>query len=69
MRSLVAFGAATLMLAAGALQAQEMRSAADWCRESGDSHDRGPRACDVREYTVASSTRWNVARARMAAFA
>ena len=40
MRSLVAFGAATLMLAAGAVQAQEMRSAADWCRESGDSRDR-----------------------------
>jgi hypothetical protein len=55
MRSLVAFGAATLMLTAGAVQAQEMRSAADWCRESGDSNDRA-RACDVREYTVASST-------------
>jgi hypothetical protein len=55
MRSLVAFGVATLMLGAGAIQAQDLRSAEDWCRESGDSRD-GARACDVREYTIASDS-------------
>jgi hypothetical protein len=32
-------------------QAQERRSAEEWCRESGSSDDRA-RACDVREYTL-----------------
>jgi hypothetical protein len=54
MRSLVAVGVAALMLGAGAVQAQDMRSAEDWCRESGTSRE-GARACDVREYTIASA--------------
>ena len=56
MRSLMVIGAAALMLGAGTAQAQEMRSAADWCRESGEWRDSGARACDVREYTVASNS-------------
>jgi hypothetical protein len=56
MRSLMVIGAATLMLGAGSAQAQEMRSAADWCRESGEGRRDGERACDVREYTVASNS-------------
>lgn len=55
MRSLVAVGVATLMLGAGAVHAQDMRSAEAWCRESGSSRE-GARACDVREYTVASAS-------------
>ena len=56
MRSLMVIGAATLILGAGTAQAQEMRSAAEWCREAGDWGDRGAKACDVREYTVASNS-------------
>jgi hypothetical protein len=56
MKSLMVIGAATLMLGAGTAQAQEMRSAADWCRESGEWRESGGRACDVREYTVAGNS-------------
>jgi hypothetical protein len=55
MKVLMVSGAAALMLAASTVQAQEMRSAADWCRETGEWRDSGGRACDVREYTVASN--------------
>lgn len=56
MKSLVLIGAATLVLGAGALAAaQEKRPAEDWCRESGDWNGAA-RACDVREYTLASSS-------------
>ena len=55
MRSLVAIGVATLLCGAGALHAQEVRSAEDWCRDSGDSREGG-RACDVREYTIAATS-------------
>lgn len=55
MKSLVLVGAATLVLGAGALTAQEKRSADDWCRDSRDWNGAA-RACDVREYTVASTS-------------
>lgn len=55
MKSLALIGAATLMLGVSALAAQEKRTADDWCRESGDWNGAA-RACDVREYTIASST-------------
>jgi hypothetical protein len=35
-------------------QGQELRSAEEWCRDAGDSRE-GARACDVREYTLATS--------------
>ena len=55
MKTLALIGAATLMLGASALSAQEKRTADDWCRESGDWNGAA-RACDVREYTIPSST-------------
>lgn len=55
MRSLVLIGAATLVLGAGALSAQERRTADDWCRDSGDWNGAA-RACDVREYTLSSAS-------------
>jgi hypothetical protein len=55
MKSVVLVGAAILVFGAGALVAQEKRSADDWCRESG-GWNGAARACDVREYTVASSS-------------
>lgn len=54
MKSLVLIGAATLTLGVSALVAQEQRAAADWCRDAGDWNGAA-RACDVREYTIASS--------------
>lgn len=55
MKSLIVVGATALMLGAGVIDAQERRSAEDWCRETGEWRE-GARACDVREYTLGSSS-------------
>lgn len=55
MKSLVLIGAATLVLGAGALSAQERRTADDWCRDSGD-WNAAALACDVREYTLSAAS-------------
>lgn len=55
MRALVSGGVAALLVGVMPAQAQEMRSAEAWCREAGDAR-QGARACDVREYTIATAS-------------
>lgn len=55
MKSGIMIGSTLISLAAVSAGAQPMKSAAEWCAESGERRD-GARSCDVREYTLSGSS-------------